>query len=158
MMSDHTKGPDSESTDEFVTGNYAISTTSSIEWFFVVEPTEDSLRKLGCVKWPTEAEHKLPDTSRHRQPQTLATFEDNVKQYNKRLKESNQPPVIRQELIGARLYTGPMFVKYNGVLRGLHTTSHNCTTAPLVSYIIIPTVFMNTKNSPPLTPDFTFAI
>ena len=32
--------------------------------------------------------------------------------------------MIREELIGARLYTGPMFVKYNGVLRGLHTTSH----------------------------------
>ena len=63
-------GPDSE--EKFETGNYGVSTTSKIEWFFVVDPTEDSLRKLDCDKWPKEAD-KLLDIARHRQPQAPRT-------------------------------------------------------------------------------------
>ena len=38
---------------------------------------------------------------------------------NRRLGELGEPHMIVEELWGARLYTGPLFVKYNGVLRGI---------------------------------------
>ena len=36
-----------------------------------------------------------------------------------RLSQMGEPAVVESEAIGVRLYTGPCFVKYNGVLRGL---------------------------------------
>ena len=38
--------------------------------------------------------------------------------FNKRLKKIGQEELLETELIGLRLYTGPMFMKYNAVLRG----------------------------------------
>ena len=35
------------------------------------------------------------------------------------LAEIEEPPLMLAEAMGARLYTGPLFVKYNAVLRGL---------------------------------------
>ena len=36
-----------------------------------------------------------------------------------RLRKDAHSEMIVEELVGGRLYTGPLFVKYNGVLRGL---------------------------------------
>ena len=45
MKDEHTNGPGSESTDEFITGNYGIKTSSKVEWSFVVndEATSDQV-------------------------------------------------------------------------------------------------------------------
>ena len=53
----------------------------------------------------------------------LADLELEFKNKNSQLEEAKQLPLIRQELIGARSYTGPLFVKYNAVLRGLQSDS-----------------------------------
>ena len=54
-----------ESTDKFTTGNYGVTTTSAVEWHFVVNPeTEGVLAQLGLERWPGEADDKLPDRSR----------------------------------------------------------------------------------------------
>ena len=36
---------------------------------------------------------------------------------NDQLRRSHHPPMVVEELIGGRLYTGPMYEKYNAVLR-----------------------------------------
>ena len=41
-----------------------------------------------------------------------------VARLNVQLAELKQPTLWLEEAIGARLYTGPMYVKYNAVLRG----------------------------------------
>eukprot|EP00965_Chrysotila_dentata_P206768 6183728-Pleurochrysis_carterae.AAC.3 len=40
-----------------------------------------------------------------------------VEDLEKQLKAMGEPEVVKAEVAGARLYTGPMLVKYNGVLR-----------------------------------------
>ena len=46
-------------------------------------------------------------------------MEARIEGKNARLRELTEPPLEMAEMTGARLYTGPMFIKYNGVLRGL---------------------------------------
>merc|ERR1712194_553049 len=50
----------------------------------------------------------------------LNSFKVEMAYLNKLLILAKQPVVIVEEFIGARLYTGPLFVKYNGTLRA-HT-------------------------------------
>lgn len=38
---------------------------------------------------------------------------------NAKLRAENEPLVTKEEVIGGRLYSGPMYVKYNAVLRGI---------------------------------------
>ena len=45
MEVEHTKKNDSR--DEFTTGNYGVSTTPEIEWWFVVEGSGKGLQRLG---------------------------------------------------------------------------------------------------------------
>ena len=40
---------------------------------------------------------------------------------NSQLRELDEPKMIIEEAIGLRLYTGPLFVKYNAVLRGFNS-------------------------------------
>ena len=39
------------------------------------------------------------------------------KQCNEKLRKDGHSEMIREELVGGRLYTGPMYVKFNTVLR-----------------------------------------
>eukprot|EP00962_Isochrysis_galbana_P010777 scaffold2996_cov132-Isochrysis_galbana.AAC.1 len=109
MQDEHTNRVDSDT--PFVTGNYGIDTTSKQEWCFVVMlwPKE--------TLWPKEADGKI-ENDRRRKPIPLSEFKDELKNKNKQLKRLNQPEMTEEELIGGRLYTGPVFVKYNSVLRG----------------------------------------
>ena len=63
MADEHLQG--SESTQEFTTSNYGVTTTSEIEWRYVVEG-KSGLNLLGRSSWPEESVEKLPD--RNRQP------------------------------------------------------------------------------------------
>ena len=119
MRQEHRKRADSSA--EFTTGNYGITTTSCAEWLFVVEPTEGSLRQMGLERWGVELEAKLPDRSRCRQVEALERVLERCHAYNERLAQLDEPLLIEDEVIAARLYTGPLFVKYNAVLRGLHS-------------------------------------
>ena len=53
IVREHCASKDSELT--FEAGNYGITTTSSIEYHFVLRPSEDKvLHKLGISSWPCE--------------------------------------------------------------------------------------------------------
>merc|ERR1740130_1242046 len=57
-----------------------------------------------------------------RQPRPLVELEVLMEaQANGRLRALGEPEVTIAEVIGLRLYTGPLFVKYNSVLRGLNS-------------------------------------
>ena len=58
--------------------------------------------------------------ARHREPWPIHKLEASMESCaNSRLRELGEPPTTIDEVIGMRLYTGPLFVKYNSVLRGL---------------------------------------
>ena len=42
-------------------------------------------------------------------------------QANRKLRALGEPEMTLEEAVGLRLYTGPLFVKYNSVLRGLNS-------------------------------------
>ena len=57
-----------------------------------------------------------------RQPRPLVELEELMEaQANGKLRELGEPQMTIEEVIGLRLYTGPLFVKYNSVLRGLNS-------------------------------------
>ena len=107
----------------FLASNYGVRTTSSVEWFFVVEPTPERLAKLGLPGWPIEADDRMPDRGRCRAPCALDHYLSEARTVNERLAAANQPTLLIAETVAMRFYTGPLFVKYNGVLRGLHSAA-----------------------------------
>ena len=57
----------------------------------------------------------------HRKPMPLKQFQETRTEMNEELKKTGDKVEVGiEELFGARLYTGPLFEKYNGVLRGLN--------------------------------------
>lgn len=122
LLSEHTAGPDA--TREFVTGNYGIRTTSAIEWRFVTSADPAAaLSKLGLASWPAESTEKLPDRSKCRQHRALADLLSLAEPLNARLIAADQPPMRKEEVVATSLYTGPLFTKYNAVLRCLRSNS-----------------------------------
>ena len=61
----------------------------------------------------SDAEHE-----RMRSPMGLDELRRRLGEVNARLVKLNEPALLLEEGIGGRLYTGPMFVKYNDLLRG----------------------------------------
>ena len=114
----------------FSSSDYGVTTTSEIEYWFVVSP-EKGLSHIGLGAWPAEASGPDPavialasnshghEKSFRRRPRPLREFDAKVKDVNARLAEVHSPPLRRDELIAARLLTSPMRVKYNATLRGL---------------------------------------
>jgi hypothetical protein len=88
------------STHEFTSQNYGVQTTPAKEWAFVVDGT------LG----PGEA---VKGVTTPRKPKKLEEFLQYAREH--------YPSVTftRPEIIGIRLYTGPMFQAYNECLRQL---------------------------------------
>lgn len=119
MRADHSDR--SDSLEWFSVGNYGTTTTSEIEFLFVVEPTEASLETLGLERWPSET--RLENAGgeyleRMRKLIALEQFEPQRRLMHTKVKEHGGASFTVEALIGGRLYTGPMFVKYNAVLRG----------------------------------------
>jgi len=122
MRREHCDSADSH--EGFTTSNYRLSSSSEIEWFFVVEPTAEQRKRLGLGdEWP--AEESLRDQKRMhlaREPRPPSAFAAPMGDVNGKLGALGEPGMIIEELWGARLYTGPLFVKYNGVLRGVSSS------------------------------------
>ena len=133
MAAEHTQQPDSHL--EFTTKNYGVTTTSATEWAFVAEP-----ESRPHDAWPVEAKLVLArkpggSTSarlgeriaivaherqkRRRAPMRIAELKWRVAERGVRLCDQGEPALTLEEAFGARLYTGPLYVKYNAVLRGL---------------------------------------
>ena len=133
MEEEHTLRGDSN--DEFTTNNYDITTTSSTEWKFVASP--DQPLEGG---WPVEKKlvraleeqsSALPLSSesaafvkagaQQREPMPRDQLKHAVEEKNAKLRKMQEALLQAIEAMAARLYTGPLFVKYNAVLRGLET-------------------------------------
>ena len=107
---DHLKGPSTESSDFFTTSNYGVETQSRIEWHFVAK-ADATPAQLGIPCWPMESTAKMPDRAHARQRRSLESLVLAAADKNLQLREANQPEVVREEILAACLYTGPMFVK-----------------------------------------------
>lgn len=98
MEREHTAAADSH--NHFTAPNYGVTTMPIVEWWFVVDPGRD-------VAWPIEVElAKSPE--RRRKPMAWRDLDAAVARQNVRLHSLGQPPLMVEEAIGARLYTGPM--------------------------------------------------
>ena len=124
MRAEHCARPDRAT--EFTTSNYNVLTTSQIEFTFVEDPTPVTLAALGLTEWPRErtlldeaAAGDGASLGRMRTARPLADFEAERLRVSDRLHAVGAPAFSRAMLVGGRLYTGPLFVKYNAILRGV---------------------------------------
>ena len=137
-----------DSKEEFTSPNYNVTTSSSIEWAFVVHPkdippsgwpreekihsakfargmsaTIDSSKNGGRAGAGRPSPHgavlKLAGTH-GRRTLTVEDLKFLLVERSLQLQEIGEKQgVLLEEGIAARLYTGPLYVKYNWVLRGL---------------------------------------
>jgi hypothetical protein len=98
MEQEHMERADSR--DEFTAWNYGLTTTPHVEWEYVVFPDPNT---IYCGEATAENSH-----GRTRQTVAELMAKDKIV----------AAQLSREELIALRLYTGPMFVKYNCILRG----------------------------------------
>jgi hypothetical protein len=91
-----------------------IVTTSETEWKFVTEPD-------APIQWPVEERLKQDPNAATlmRKPMAAESLHSNMQQLNAKLEAMGADKLAWQDVVGARLFTGPMHVKYNAVLRGL---------------------------------------
>ena len=107
----------------FTTANYRVTSTPAREWMFVVDPSaleapldagfdSESGRDLGTRK-PKPASDLLKNAAQ------LLSSSFAFKQCGIVVTQEqiNALPLLLEEVIALRLYTGPMFSLYNGVLR-----------------------------------------
>lgn len=91
-------------------GNYNTITFSEAEWLFVVDPL-NGLDTLGLEEWPgTEREREVP-----RVAHPFAYFRRKFDEISKKLRVVGEKGMSFPEFAVLRLYTGPLYVKYNGV-------------------------------------------
>ena len=57
------------------------------------------------------------DRQKSRQPKPIAVFANEIRDVNMKLSEVDTTPLLDAEFIAARLYTGPMFLKYRDASR-----------------------------------------
>lgn len=112
MQREHCESADSH--DLFEGLNYGICTMPRVEFHFVTADAD------AADEWPVEARLE-PSRRRVRKP--LALFLPEMRRINQRLRRLECAPCVEEELVGARLYTGPMYSKYNAVLRGVRSKS-----------------------------------
>ena len=101
MEREHLHRVDSEK--PFTTGNYGITTTPKTEWNFAVG---------GPVPpggWPQET--KNCSVAHRRSPATLEWLQQQMASLNAPLAVAHETALLEEEVIGLRLYTGPMFEK-----------------------------------------------
>ena len=126
MLEEHTGRPDARL--QFTDPNYLITTTSAKEYYFVTAPTATkAIEERGGpgTEWPAEDKFHS-ETARARFPWRLATKEDVIaarEGVDYKLRTLGETPINDEEIFAARLFTGPMALKYNAVLRGLPRTS-----------------------------------
>jgi NLR family CARD domain-containing protein 3 len=120
MAQEHTERGDSDKV--FTTANYELTSTSRKEYAFVATPD----RPPGGAFPVEEKIHRMRSTAGQMRPSLAALAASGVqpraaiarKDLAAKLREPNgalakamEPPVLIEEAIGARLYTGPLFVK-----------------------------------------------
>jgi hypothetical protein len=103
---------------KFTTGNYNLTTMPATEWEFVVEPKEGKAyphTPKEKTLWPKDVEWN------GKSGREAEDVEDIMKR-----KQVTLAGLLKMEVIALRLYTGPMFVLYNAVLRGFPEKDVKC--------------------------------
>ena len=114
MEHEHTGRADSD--EHFQTSNYLITTSPRVEWEFVACPEDFPTRD-----WPRETRvhcAKEAPSYHPRSPLLREERERRLAAVNGRLEAMREPTLMPIEMSGGRMYTGPMYFKYNTVLRG----------------------------------------
>ena len=124
-----------DSREPFTTPNYKMTTTARIEWWFVEDP-ENGLKENRLDKWPFEDPSTISGSAVPRVPLPQKAFDLAFDEVNTNLIKLSMPTIMNSEFLGARMYTGPCFVKYNTVLRGLQVRSS--TAHPKHTFLPIP--------------------
>ena len=93
---------------KFKTSNYGSETTPKLEWEFVVNPDPDKT-------YPHEKTESNPHGRDRRLLSQLMQCDE----------ITSGSVITEEEVIALRLYTGPMFMFYNSVLRGLLSRERN---------------------------------
>ena len=106
MEREFCEGPDA--TEPFTTSN-GMTTTSKDEYEFVVRPVEGKA-------YPERTE-LLGRMELRRQALRPEHFKEQLEAKNRELVAGSHPPLIPEEQIAGRLYTGPIYEKLNLVLR-----------------------------------------
>eukprot|EP00966_Prymnesium_polylepis_P222468 5146893-Prymnesium_polylepis.1 len=115
MYQEHCEALDADV--RFIAPNYGTETTSRQEYWFVADPI-GGLDKVGLSQWPATPSARNDGTmSDGRMPHPPAHFEPAWRKINAGLHELNERPLDMAGFVGLRLYTGPMYVKYNTLLR-----------------------------------------
>ena len=137
IRKEHTDSADSWAF--FTTTNYGVKTKPAYEYWFVVDSikgkaeiakyegnlTDDQVEKLQpgdpVGEWggtyPVEEVEKLPQR-KQRFAVPLESFEASLAAINAQLRRKLIKPLRSEELLCCRLYTGPMYMKFNVVMRG----------------------------------------
>ena len=106
MRAEHCGAADSAL--EFTTNNYGVTTTSTIEWWAVVDPATGR-KELKLEEYPSETfgideERKRGSTGLV----PLKEFLPALEAKNAALRALKEPELLEEELLAGRLYTGPM--------------------------------------------------
>ena len=91
---------------EFRAPNYRTTTRPDIEFWFVANPSVESMSKCHISSWPRES--YLPKNAKARTATHLEDFDVEMDEVNSKLRDQNVDPLQLVELLCARLYTGPM--------------------------------------------------
>ena len=91
-------------------------TISSYSDFVAFCQKRSALHASNSCAWPTESGDKLKDRSKCRKARGVDHFIEELAVLNILLEKVKEQLTV-PEMIGAHLYTGPLFQKYNAVLR-----------------------------------------
>jgi hypothetical protein len=101
---------DKDAKDEF-SNNTGTATNSETEWCVVVKPEKG-------VEYPEREGYREHHPTWVRVPRPLDAMMADMESFcNERLRKDGHSEAIKEELVAGRLYTGPMYIKYNTVLR-----------------------------------------
>ena len=103
-----------DATLPFDSSNGIKGTTPAKEWEFVFEP-DTAAAPDAYAERGGDFRTRCPQLCR--KPTALAVFEERMRLKNTELTGAGQAALILEELVAGRLYTGPMYEKYNAVLR-----------------------------------------
>ena len=119
MENEHCAGADANV--DFVTTN-GTTTASALEWEIVTAPKKEKVKEGS---YPERVGMRETQPEYCRKPTSLQVMlEEMETRANVHLRKANHGEMIVEELIAGRLYTGPMYMKYNAVLRAKSGNSH----------------------------------
>lgn len=121
MKREHTLAPDAQ--QPFLMPNGKSETTSAVEYNFVADPERGADGQYkpfepyppppvapppGADAEALAAYEKKREAYKPRQPRPIGDYEPERRACNEQLAQQGEQPVSEQEVIGARMYTGPM--------------------------------------------------